>query len=446
MIVSDYTFLFDDKNKYYAYNALTNALLELDVDIYHRLANCYRNKDQFTLPDDDNETFDELKSNHIIVENQTDEFLIYKSIILRQRAGRGSMHLTLAPTMDCCFRCHYCFEQHKEPGKMTEKVMDAIIHHVEAQKDLKSLNLTWFGGEPLMAIDEIERFYEKLTPLLGGLQFSSNIITTAYHINRRVIEVLKKAQVKSMQITLDGNRDTHNKVKFTPECDDCFTRVIENIDLLAKEYPELHIVIRVNLTLDNAKEYAELQSFILNRYSGNQQIAIAPAFVLDRNSGCSSSAQPKSHLFNAKDYADYILQLAADGIDSPYVRYPGQYFNECTIRNEVAISFDPTGRAYKCWEVIGDKRYSIGQLDADGRLSNINETNINRQLYGADQLDNKTCRECRYLPLCNGGCPIQRIQNEFENGKNICCTHYKNHTREFMLEHIRRKENGFENK
>lgn len=439
MIVSDYTFLFDDKNKYYAYNALTNALLELDVDIYHKLASCYRNKEQFVLPEEDNETFDELKSNHILVENQTDEFLIYKSIILGLRACRTSMHLTLAPTMDCCFRCHYCFEQHKEPGKMTEEVMNAIIKHIQAHNELKSLNLTWFGGEPLMAIDEIERFYEKLTPLLNGLQFNSNIITTAYHINRRTIQVLKKAQVKRMQITLDGNRETHNKVKFTPECDDCFTRVIENIDLLAKEYPELHIVIRVNLTLDNAKEYAELQSFILNRYKGNRQIAIAPAFVLDRNGGCSTANQVKSNLFNAKDYARYILQLAADDIDSPYIRYPGRFFTECAIRNNVAIAFDPQGYAYKCWELIGNNSYAIGQLDAEGHIVNINTTVLNRQLYGADQLEDKACQKCRYLPLCNGGCPIQRIQNEFENGKNICCTYYRNHIREFMLEHIRRK-------
>ena len=77
----------------------------------------------------------------------------------------------------------------------------------------------------------------------------------------------------------------------------------------------------------------------------------------------------------------------------------------------------------------------------DGALEQVNIQNLNRQLYGADPLSDPVCMKCAYLPICCGGCPIQRIQNEFENGKNICCTYYKNHIKEFMLEHIRKKSN-----
>lgn len=444
MKVSNYTFLFDNDGRFYAYNVLTNSLLEFDSDLYEKLDDAYKNKKDVALDGEDEEVVNDLKINRIITDNQDDEFLIYKSIILRQRAERNSMHLTLAPTMNCCFRCHYCFEQTKEPGYMSSEVMDAIVKHVANHKELTSLRLTWFGGEPLMAIDLMEEFYEKLAPNLGGIKFSSNIITTGYHLNKHVIDVLKKIKVTSMQITLDGNKETHNKVKFLDECDDCFSKVLENIELTVKEYPEMHIVVRVNLTMDNAAEYADLHRYFLNKFKNNKQVAIAPAFVLDRNNGCSSSVA--TNLFQAKEYAKYILDLAHNGIDSPHVRYPGRYFSECAIRNDIAISFDPKGRAYKCWEVIGNEKYAIGKVNSDGNIDNVNVKVLNRQLYGADTLEDPACIKCRYLPLCNGGCPIQRIQNKFENGKNICCTYYKNHIKEFMLEHLRRKEMGFENK
>lgn len=37
-----------------------------------------------------------------------------------------------------------------------------------------------------------------------------------------------------MQITLDGLKDTHNRIKTTHNCDDVFGKVMDNVDLLLK--------------------------------------------------------------------------------------------------------------------------------------------------------------------------------------------------------------------
>lgn len=132
--------------------------------------------------------------------------------------------------------------------------------------------------------------------------------------------------------------------------------------------------------------------------------------------------------------------MAKNGINSVFVRYPEPFFNECAIRNEMAIAFDPEGYAYKCWEVIGNKEYAIGKLNDDGILTDINQTILNRQLYGADTFDDPICSQCKYLPICNGGCPIQRIENKFEGGHNDCCSHYKGFMPDFLKIHIARKK------
>lgn len=443
MKVSRYTLLFKDDGDNYVYNTLSNAFIKVDDESFMKIRNAQDENLDFSEDGCDQDLFDVLKRKKIITEGDKDDFLMYKSIIQSQRLENNFMHLTLAPTMDCCFRCHYCFEKYKAKTYMSPEVMDSIIKYVSSIDTLKSLYLTWFGGEPLMAIRQIEQFYDKIEPYINGLEYKSNIITTGYHLDDEAMRILQKVKVSSIQITLDGCRETHNKVKHFPGSGDVFERVLNNVERYNDLCPEVNVVFRVNLTRNNAHEYEALQSFISERFKNRDMIAIAPAFVQDRSSiGC----KPASALFNHKSTSEYILSLAKKGIDSTYIRYPKNHFYECAIRNNMAISFDPEGYAYKCWEMIGNRKYSIGRLDDNGKLVDINLKLYNRQMYGADPLEDPKCRECKYLPLCNGGCPIHRIENEFDDGINNCCIHYKGYMEEFLKEHIRRRKMGLSNR
>lgn len=437
MKLSRYTFLFDcEGSEFYIYNSLSNALIETDADTYGLLKT---NRKDISEEMIDPEFFQALLERNILTDNDEDEFLKYKAYILRMRSQRASMHLTLAPTMDCCFSCHYCFEKYKTKHRMSSGVMDAIVKYVLSCRDLERLKLTWFGGEPLMAVPQIEQFYDKFSAVWTK-PFSSDVITTGYHIDREAIRVLKKVGVTSVQITLDGLRDTHNRVKHFHGSGDVFEKVLSNIELLNDLAPEINIVIRVNLTHENAHEYIPLFRLYLDRFKGRTNMGIAPAFVLDRGVSECRTCAGQSKLFNHKQRSEFVLALNKMGIDSPFARYPERFFYECAIRNDMAISFDAEGYAYKCWEIIGNKEYAIGKLNEEGCLTAINEKLMNRQLYGADPLEDPACSACRYLPICNGGCPIQRIQNKFENADNDNCTFYKGYMADFLKAHIERKK------
>ena len=41
--------MFDDNNKYYVYNSLTNALLELQDDLYYKLVDAENNNSEVDL-------------------------------------------------------------------------------------------------------------------------------------------------------------------------------------------------------------------------------------------------------------------------------------------------------------------------------------------------------------------------------------------------------------
>lgn len=391
MKISKYTFMFDENGQeYYVYNTLSNALMEIDKESYSLLFES-RNTQKLSTADFDEDLWEALCINNIISDNDTDDYLKYKASITNIRKQRTGMHLTLAPTMDCCFRCHYCFEKYKEKKYMTPEIMDQIIKYVTSYPELKNIKITWFGGEPLMAVPQIEEFYDKFRDIWQE-PFISNIITTGYHIDKESIRVMQKVGISSVQITLDGMKETHNKVKHLPSGEDVFERILSNIELLNDSAPEINITIRVNLTLENKEEYIPLHKLCLTRFYGRSNITISPAFVLDRGTGdiCRSN---NNIFFGHIERSKFILNLAKNGINSVFVRYPEPFFNECAIRNEMAIAFDPEGYAYKCWEVIGNKEYAIGKLNDDGILTDINQTILNRQLYGADTFDDPICSQ-----------------------------------------------------
>lgn len=375
MKISRYTFFFHiDNVNYYTYNSLSNALIEIDEKTYFYLK---ENENKTELSDIalNKDAYNLLLKNGILTDNDEDDLLSYKDIIKKKRNQTKFMHLTLAPTMDCCFNC---FETCKDRKYMSSETIDSIIKYIQNQINVIEIMITWFGGEPLMALEQMVEFNEKLSKIYPKSP-NYHIITTGYHIDENVIEKLKNIGINSIQITIDGMKETHNKVKYLPDCNDVFSKVWNNIKLLHSLAANIKITIRVNLTKGNIHEYKQLLKLFNETFTDKNNIVMAPSFVINRGTIHDNS---KSTLFTPKERSIHILKLAHEGIYSPYIKYPNNSFAECAIRNNVAISFDPERYAYKCWEVIGDKKYAIGRLNSQGELIELNKKNINRQLYG----------------------------------------------------------------
>ncbi|MBP1631464.1 MAG: arylsulfatase regulator [Bacteroidetes bacterium] len=434
MKISRYTFLFSNNdNELYLYNTLSNALIEIDISqksLFESLIKKGQNIDKETINDD--EFYDLLLDKRFIVANNSDEFLLYKSIISNYR-NINNLNITIAPTMDCNYSCHYCFEKN-EKKYISSEVIDSIVQYIKFHNDVNVLDVTWFGGEPLMAIDKMKEFYQKMK-LNFNKEYKSNIITNGFFITPKILKDLDSIGIQSIQITLDGNKSTHNKIKFTQNCSDTFSKTIENIDLISKITPNIHISIRVNIDKKNSTEYADLYGFISERYKEKTNIGMSPAFVFD-----TSGLHDCDDCFSRKQSAKYVLDLYnTNNIHSHYIKYPEPYFHECSIRNKNVIAVDPEGFVYKCWEIIGKKEFAFAKL-VNGKFEEMNFETYNRFMYGADPIDDEKCRQCSYLPICMGGCPFHRIENEFY-GKSIdTCTYLKGFLPEFLNAHIETKK------
>jgi uncharacterized protein len=418
MKVSQYTFFVKSQNTYCLYNTVSNRLISIGKILYEKLEKHSINKTN--LPASflkDEELINELKTGFFITENDTDALLWIKNIVWANRGNQDIHNITIAPTMNCNFSCFYCFEKHRK-GMMKSDVMDGIINYINRQKNLKFLNLTWFGGEPLLAYQKMKQIMERLV-LPKGSKISSLLITNGYYLSPKIVDELDGLKINRIQLSIDGIYEQYNDVKFMPKDKKCFEKVLRNIDYFSKK-SNIPLYIRINISKDNYSRFLDIFNFFKERYP-NKPIFVVPAFLksINNESNCKSNCYvSKKEIMDFNTYAYQNLK------DISFI-YPSDNLNECAIRNQNTLAFAPDGAVYKCWEVIGEKENAVGHIEKDGTITISNPILLNRYCYGSDPLSDDTCQKCSIYPICIGGCPQQRIRKEFYGMEEDLCSNFK---------------------
>ena len=150
---------------------------------------------------------DQISDTHPIIERLSKRGVIanFDEQAALETMGRGScavsrrIGLTICPTMGCNFDCPYCFENHRA-GKMSADVQDDIVALVERMLEAsgsKSVSVTWFGGESLLAPDVIESLSQRLMALVEerGGHYGAGIITNGYLLTQENVRMLDECKV-----------------------------------------------------------------------------------------------------------------------------------------------------------------------------------------------------------------------------------------------------------
>ena len=147
--------------------------------------------------------------------------------------------LTIAPTMNCNFGCHYCFEEHQR-GWMPIRVREASVAFLrflmgeEKPRSPDPLSITWFGGEPLMALPIVRDLTARYVAMVEEGWFSgiqATVITNGYSLTPRASNELAALHVDHLQITLDGPERIHDARRFLKKGrQPTFRRIMKNIE------------------------------------------------------------------------------------------------------------------------------------------------------------------------------------------------------------------------
>ena len=100
------------------------------------------------------------------------------------------------------------------------------------------------------------------------------------------------------------------------------------------------------------------------------------------------------------------------------------FYNHCVADTVNGYAIDPRGDLFKCWNEVGRRELAFGNVWAEGGGMISNEGNFYK--YVLDNPFNSSCKSCGFVPVCMGGCPLER-----HSGSRVCAK-YKFQSDEFV--------------
>lgn len=413
---SKYNFLFStNENKYLLYNSLTNSFMQVDEETYNLFANFENNLEEII----NSELKPTLVRQKVLVEDDAMEIAELTFLEFLSRTNNKNLFLTIAPTYDCNFECTYCYEENRSKIYMTDETINQLVNFIKSYGDV-SVNITWYGGEPLMALTLIEKICNLLEK--SNIKFKHTIVTNGFLLNHKSSELFEKYPLDSIQITIDGPSEIHNARRCLKGNKPTFERILTNVDEFCKQLPNSKIAFRVNVDKGNAEYFHQISQELTTRYE-NKQVHIYAGIVDDlANSKANNCIFDRSALMSFKlhQFRQYSRDL---GI------YPEFGRRHCVANTLNGYVIGADGLIFKCWNDIGCEDKAISSLN----LPKIrNKSLLYKYLNTGENVNDPLCKDCILLPICNGGCQYQRILKYFHNSEVDICHIAKDNLKELL--------------
>ena len=393
--------------KFIYHNSLTQSFLLLDPMLMD-LVNAAQAEDNIMgIEDIHVDLYKSLLSNGFIVPKETDEIQKVRELIDHVDNQDESYHLMVNPTMNCNFKCWYCYETHIKGSKTSPGTLEKITNFIENimtnKPGLKQFILSFFGGEPLLYFEDVVLPLMQYTSLAAShhnLALGISFTTNGFLINEKMVEHFVKYNVTGLQISFDGNKEQHDQTRYVSKTRGSYDVIVENIKLLVRK--NILVTLRINYTEKNLIGLDDiLESFSDLNFEERQLITLSMNKVWqESNEGLGNQV------------IDFKEKSVEFGFKLPDAFEGNRVRNSCYAdkRNQSVINYN--GDVYKCNARDFTKDNREGVLLEDDVLWNHK---MEERMHS--KLNNKPCLECSILPICGGGCSQQALEYR---GKDYC--------------------------
>lgn len=393
MKTSRYNYITNKTDFSYWYNGVNHSFFKLPVTLGKKIQNMINSSESISqLP---SPIYQKLLDNGFIITDDTDELALIREKN-EKKINEKNYWLTILPTLNCNFKCWYCIQDHIAT-KMSEDTIDSIKKHLLYMMDVEkveSIRVDWFGGEPFMFFNQVIRpicEFAKKECAKRNIPYFSSATTNGYYLSSSIIEELKELDFKHFQITLDGCKEEHDKVKYQKNCVSAFVHALTNINLLITNISDIEIILRINYTDNNLnlKLVDEVNSIIVPENRKN--ICVMPQKVWQENSKKErySRVRELTSLFRSFGYNVFRSGMRLDFIPC----YTSQkYYNTINYNGDVI-------KCTACNVLYEDKVH--GKIAENGSI--IWDKEYTRK-FETKTFENKKCLNCNYLPICMGTC------------------------------------------
>lgn len=410
---SKYNMVIKRNNEFiYVYNTKTGSLCKFDKQTFSVLSTLNGCKKQH-IP-----YFDSLLSQGFIVQDKVNEFnkIIFNYNMAVFNQSPRKLSFVIAPTLNCNLRCKYCFENNsKKDDGFNDQVMDDCFNFIKSEiekyKSVEMLTIDWFGGEPLLKINEIINFSKRIINFCKekNIKYKACMLTNGVLLTPKIAKVLKsECGVQSVQIPMDGTQLFYCELKQTTQ--KIYEQVLKNIvqccDILS-------IQVRLNTNRQNYHDIKALSKYLLVDLKLLNKIRIYLAEL--RYFEDYTTDIPKDSCLESFDFVktklDFLNYIKNDlGLKDFKIGYNVPKVVSCGLCINTNCVIGPNGELYRCEHHVGRPECIIGNCNV-GKYYTDNDLKFIMLSYS------KKCKSCIMFPTCFCGCKsayfMKGINNDF---------------------------------
>lgn len=348
-----------------------------------------------------------IKQGHLVADGFDEKASVY----LKRKIGiedRNRLDLVLLPTLDCNFRCIYCYEDHRKEY-MSKDTASKILKFLENEMpSAKLVLLHWFGGEPLLAPEIVNYITTRAYQIANqaGVKLVAQMTTNGYCLTGDLLEELIDAGILDYQITIDGNKGSHNKMRVGLNNTETYDVIIANCLNLLK-YPEANLTLRINFNHKNIQEVADVLDVFPPETRKRIRLVLEPIFG---NKAVSATENLEPTLISA--FLDNIYAKSVEmgyGSSAADVNFIPEKLVYCYAERERQFIISPKGDVFKCAVMDYKQESRLGEITNAGTID-WNDAYKNWMAQG--ETFEPVCQKCIYLPLCMGGCRSTQFAND----------------------------------
>jgi len=424
-----------ERNEVFLMNTFTDAQLVVSPDVSALLE---RVTTATTFTEEEREALQTLSENGFLVNSREAERRALEQYFTNVREDREQLRVTVLTTLQCNFACDYCIQgDHGDhnlfANKMSLETAAQVAGWIEGRLDEitpAKFVLTFFGGEPLLNLPVVYFLSERCHAQCAerGIKLVVNIITNGLLLTPEVVDRLLPYGLSGVKITLDGDRDTHNRMRPLRGRQGTFDRIIANMRLVAHK---VGITVGGNFDESSVDSYPALLDFLREQEFADHltrvnfkpiiktPVAAAPptpkGFIpLTAVStsgkplggacmtGAGAGATPSSGTCDSCHFASEKMQYLRDETRKRgFVTGDGVHMGPCEIHRKHAHTISPDGSLHACPGFAAEATQSLGHID--GRQDGWRLAQAKRfDALGAY----KNCGDCSFIPVCAGGCSV----------------------------------------
>lgn len=334
--------------------------------------------------------------------------------------------LCLHVSHDCNLRCRYCFASTGDFGTGRRMTMDfetarrAIDFVVAKSGKRRNIEVDFFGGEPLMAMDTVKRTVEYARSLEEKHDkcFRFTITTNGVLLDQETMDYINR-EMSNVVLSLDGRPQVNDHMRPTANGKGSYDVIVPKFQRLVSQRGTRDYYVRGTFTRENLDFAADVEHLAS---LGFRHVSVEPASgPLDDPFAIRAEDLPAVEA----EYEKLARQLEGRGEVNFFHFNVDLAQGPCVIKRLRGcgagceyVAVTPDGDIYPCHQFVGMEDYRMGSV-LDGSFN----MEISGRFAEQNIYTRPACRDCWARFYCSGGCSASNllVNGDISRSNEVAC-------------------------